>query len=130
VLRVAHGAACAGIAADAIVAAMLHDTVEDCGITLQDLVAQGFSPSSVDLVRLLTKEWDTQEPAAVIDQRRAEYYARIAADPDARTLKLLDRTDNLRAHAARVGGPAGVDGSLSAEDAQRVPAAVGARGER
>jgi hypothetical protein len=28
-------------------------------------------------------------------ERKAAYYGRIAADPDARALKLLDRTDNL-----------------------------------
>src|SRR5262245_2964535 len=58
VIRVAHHAARAGLPEDAVVAALLHDTVEDCGITIQSLIAEGFSQRTIDLVRLLTKDWN------------------------------------------------------------------------
>jgi (p)ppGpp synthase/HD superfamily hydrolase len=72
VLRVAYRAACAGLADDAILAALLHDTVEDCDVTFDNLRAHGFSPRTVDLVRLLTKDWTKREPHDVIACRKAE----------------------------------------------------------
>jgi (p)ppGpp synthase/HD superfamily hydrolase len=46
VLRVAHHAASPSLAA------LLHDTVEDCRVTFADLHAEGFSARTVELVRL------------------------------------------------------------------------------
>ncbi|MBA2354320.1 MAG: HD domain-containing protein [Luteitalea sp.] len=93
-LRVAHHAARAGLGHDAVIAALLHDVVEDSTRTWDDLRAEGFTPRALELARLLTKWWESgDEPA---DADKATYYARILADNDALALKLLDRTDNLQ----------------------------------
>ncbi|ORB57680.1 guanosine-3',5'-bis(diphosphate) 3'-pyrophosphohydrolase [Mycobacteroides saopaulense] len=68
-----------------IAAALLHDVVEDSGVTLEDLVKQGFPPEVVAAVELLTRQKDV--PAY-------EYYRRIRADPIALAVKLSDIADN------------------------------------
>lgn len=93
-LRVAHHAAQAGLDQDAVVAALLHDVVEDSTHTWSDLAAAGFSTRAVALARLLTKWWESGEEETERD--KATYYARILEDADAVCLKLLDRTDNLQ----------------------------------
>lgn len=65
--------------------AVLHDVVEDTGVTLEDLVGAGASLRVVAAVDLLTHRPD--EPDDV-------YWARIAAHPDARAVKLADVADN------------------------------------
>jgi (p)ppGpp synthase/HD superfamily hydrolase len=93
-LRVAHHAAQAGLDREAVVAALLHDVVEDSAHTWSDLAAAGFSPRAIALARLLTKWWEAGEEETERD--KATYYARILEDADAVCLKLLDRTDNLQ----------------------------------
>lgn len=93
-LRVAQHAAEAGLPADAVVAALLHDVVEDSAHTWGDLEAAGFSARAIALARLLTKWWESGDEQA--DRDKATYYARILDDADAVCLKLLDRTDNLQ----------------------------------
>jgi (p)ppGpp synthase/HD superfamily hydrolase len=94
-LRVAHEAARAGLSSEVIVAAYLHDTVEDTDVTLEEL-AQRFPPRVVRLVELLTKWWP--EDASDDEKRRGKekYYAEILRDQEAIELKLCDRGDNLR----------------------------------
>lgn len=93
-LRVAHHAAQAGLGPDAVVAALLHDVVEDTAHTWDDLRADRFTPRALELARLLTKWWESG--AEQMDADKATYYDRILADEDALALKLLDRTDNLQ----------------------------------
>lgn len=93
-LRVAEHAAQAGLGHDAVVAALLHDVVEDSAHTWADLAAAGFSARALDLARLLTKWWESGDEHAERD--KATYYARILEDADAVCLKLLDRTDNMQ----------------------------------
>ncbi len=93
-LRVAEHAAMAGLGDDAVVAALLHDVVEDSAHTWDDLRAAGFSERAIELARLLTKWWESGEDDA--EQDKAAYYERILADADAVALKLLDRTDNMQ----------------------------------
>jgi (p)ppGpp synthase/HD superfamily hydrolase len=93
-LRVAHHAARAGLGSDAVVAALLHDVVEDSPHTWDDLRAEGFSPRAIELARLLTKWWESSDDDTPAD--KAAYYAGILADDDAVALKLLDRTDNMQ----------------------------------
>ncbi|HTU99514.1 MAG TPA: HD domain-containing protein [Luteitalea sp.] len=100
-LRVARHAAQAGLGPDAVVAALLHDVVEDTRHTWDDLRAEGFSERSIELARLLTKWWETATDDTVQD--KTTYYARILADDDAVALKLLDRTDNMQ-DTARIAG--------------------------
>lgn len=66
-------------------AALLHDVVEDTGITLDEL-ACSFPADVVDAVRLLTHE----EDVPYLDYVRA-----IAAHPIARTVKRADLLHNL-----------------------------------
>lgn len=93
-LRVAEHAAQAGLDEDAIVAALLHDVVEDTAHTWDDLRVAGFTERAIAVARLLTKWWESGDDEA--DHDKATYYARILEDPDAVALKLLDRTDNLQ----------------------------------
>lgn len=93
-LRVAEHAVKAGLSHDAVVAALLHDVVEDSAHTWADLVAAGFPARALDLARLLTKWWESGDQHA--DRDKATYYARILEDDDAVCLKLLDRTDNMQ----------------------------------
>ena len=66
-------------------AALLHDVVEDTGITLDEL-ARSFPTDVVDAVRLLTHE----EDVPYLDYVRA-----IAMHPIARTVKRADLLHNL-----------------------------------
>ena len=100
-LRVARHAAEAGLDNDAVVAALLHDVVEDSTHTWNDLRAEGFSARTIELARLLTKWWESGVDDTTQD--KATYYARILADDDAVALQLLDRTDNMQ-DTARIAG--------------------------
>ncbi len=93
-LRVAEHAAQAGLGEDAVVAALLHDVVEDTAHTWDDLRAAGFTGRAIELARLLTKWWQSGDEDA--EQDKAAYYARILGDDDAVALKVLDRTDNIQ----------------------------------
>ena len=68
-------------------AAWLHDVVEDTGVGLDELRRSGIQEPVLEVVELLTR---TPE---VPDQ---EYYARIAAHPAARRVKLADIANNTR----------------------------------
>jgi GTP pyrophosphokinase len=93
-LRVAHAAVQAGLPAEAIAAALLHDVVEDTDKTLDDL-KRVFPERVVHLVHLLTKWWPDDAPKDVKDRGKPEYYGAILKDQDAMAVKLLDRADNL-----------------------------------
>ena len=66
-------------------AALLHDVVEDTGITLDEL-ARSFPTDVVDAVRLLTHEKDVPY---------LDYVRAIATHPIARTVKRADLLHNL-----------------------------------
>jgi (p)ppGpp synthase/HD superfamily hydrolase len=94
-LRVAAHAANADLGVDAVIAALLHDVVEDTAWTWEQLEQLGFPDRSLDIARRLTKSWDDDTPEAEAATRKARYYAAIVEDSDALALKLLDRADNL-----------------------------------
>ncbi|MFP5467801.1 MAG: RelA/SpoT family protein [Gammaproteobacteria bacterium] len=83
--------------AQALMAALMHDVIEDCGITRQDL-AERFGATVADLVDGLTKleklEFDTRE------ENQAESFRKmlLAMAKDVRVIliKLADRTHNMR----------------------------------
>ena len=83
--------------AQALMAALMHDSIEDCGITKEDLVERFGSPVA-ELVDGLTKlerlEFDTRE------QNQAESFRKmlLAMAKDVRVIliKLADRTHNMR----------------------------------
>lgn len=68
-----------------IAAALLHDVVEDSGVTLDELAAEGFPPEVVAAVRLLTRQKDVSPE---------EYYRQIRSNPIALAVKLSDIADN------------------------------------
>jgi (p)ppGpp synthase/HD superfamily hydrolase len=84
-------------------AALLHDVVEDTGVTLAELREAGFSPSVVEAVRLLTREDG-------IDYM--DYVARLKPDPIARAVKLADLAHN--SDISRM------NGSATQEDTERL----------
>ena len=83
--------------AQALMAALMHDAMEDCGVTKEDLV-QKFGSPVAELVDGLTKleklEFDTRE------QNQAESFRKmlLAMAKDVRVIliKLADRTHNMR----------------------------------
>ncbi len=83
--------------AQALCAALMHDVLEDCGCTKDDLV-QAFGPQVADLVDGLTKldklEFDSRE------QNQAESFRKMllamARDVRVILIKLADRTHNMR----------------------------------
>ncbi len=68
-----------------IAAAWLHDVIEDCGISAQDLIDAGIPDDVVDAVVLLTRT-DAQPSA--------EYYAGIRLNSVALAVKYADIADN------------------------------------
>ena len=94
-LRVACLASACGLSEMAIVAALLHDVVEDTPRRFEDLENE-FPARAVALVRLLTKWWPDDAEMDIKRQENPKYYGAIAGDPEAVAIKLLDRTDNLR----------------------------------
>lgn len=68
------------------IAAVLHDTIEDTALTLEQVTAAGFAPSVIEALRLLTHERDTP-----YDQ----YVTQIKSNPIARQVKIADLEDNM-----------------------------------
>lgn len=81
----------AGVQGDeARIVALLHDVIEDAGVAAEDL-SDRFGHRIAAAVAALTRH-KGESPAG--------YYARVAADPLARTVKLADIADN--SHPARL----------------------------
>ena len=74
---------------EVIAACMLHDVVEDCGKTLEDLPV---NDETREIVRLLTRE-----PTKGKDREKIleAYYSGILGNPKAALVKCLDRCNNL-----------------------------------
>lgn len=75
----------------AVQCALLHDTMEDCGVSQQDLACR-FSPAVAEGVAALTKRKDLPKAEAMADS-----LARIQAQPaEVWAVKLADRITNLQ----------------------------------
>lgn len=74
---------------DVIAACLLHDVVEDCGKTIDDLPVD---EDTRKLVGLLTHEKTNPENR---DAVMKEYYSAIASDPKASLIKCMDRCNNI-----------------------------------
>jgi (p)ppGpp synthase/HD superfamily hydrolase len=68
-----------------VAAAWLHDVIEDCGITAEDLAAAGISDEVIAAVVLLTRTKDNGGNG---------YYEAISENPIALAVKLADIADN------------------------------------
>jgi (p)ppGpp synthase/HD superfamily hydrolase len=79
---------------DAIVAALLHDVVEDTRVPLSE-IEERFGQRVAEMVKLLSKiPQGPDEPKSLMLDR---YYAGLrTADPLVRQIKLADRVHNLR----------------------------------
>lgn len=67
------------------IVAVLHDVVEDCGVTLDDLRAAGFDETVVRAVEAVTaRDGESYE----------QFVERAGRDPIARQVKLADLRDN------------------------------------
>lgn len=111
-MRVAVAVEECGLSPEAVAAALLHDVVEDTTLTLDDLIRAGFHGQTIAIVEVLSKWWsdefvltaeglkETIRPKEMHRRIREEfkpaYYAKIALEPEAVAVKLLDRADNLR----------------------------------
>lgn len=89
---VAH--ATSGSDTDLIVAALLHDAIEDCEVPA-DLIAANFGEAVVALVKEVTD--DKSLPKA--ERKRLQVEHSLHKSPSAKLLKLADKTSNLRAVA-------------------------------
>ena len=89
-LNLACHALSLNITDDAIIAAcLLHDVVEDCGVTYEELPV---NDETKELVRLLTCQKTTPENRSTVLR---DYYAQIATNPKAALIKCIDRTNNI-----------------------------------
>ena len=89
-LNLACHALSMNITDDAIIAAcLLHDVVEDCGVTYEELPV---NDETKELVRLLTHCKTTPENR---DEIMCEYYDQIASNPKAALVKCIDRCNNI-----------------------------------
>ncbi|WP_253659828.1 HD domain-containing protein [Williamsia maris] len=69
----------------AVAAGLLHDVVEDSGITAENLLERGVPADVVEVVTLLTRDKDVPDE---------DYYAAIRRHDCARVVKLADLADN------------------------------------
>lgn len=65
---------------------VLHDVIEDAGITLEDLKAEGFDDSILNVLDLLTRREN---------QTYDEFIDRLLCNPIACRVKLADLADNM-----------------------------------
>ncbi|HVZ45086.1 MAG TPA: bifunctional (p)ppGpp synthetase/guanosine-3',5'-bis(diphosphate) 3'-pyrophosphohydrolase [Ramlibacter sp.] len=83
--------------AQALMAALLHDAIEDCGVTKEELVEK-FGPPVAELVDGLTKldrlQFDTREESQAESFRKM--LLAMARDVRVILVKLADRTHNMR----------------------------------
>ena len=87
---------------DAMITAVLHDTVEDSDVTLGKLKAEGFPDAVLAAVEALTRRED---------ESYEEFISRLRSDPLARRVKLADLEHNMDLRRIE---------SLSSDDLERV----------
>ena len=74
---------------DAVIAAcLLHDVIEDCGVTKDELPVD---EETKHIVELLTREKDDSRREKILK----EYYGAISDNPKAALIKCVDRCNNL-----------------------------------
>ena len=81
--------------------AVLHDVVEDCGVSLSDLRAMGYPEIEVRALDALTRRKPSESYEAFID--------RLLPDPLARKVKLADLAHNMDLRRLRYVGDADLE---------------------
>jgi (p)ppGpp synthase/HD superfamily hydrolase len=67
------------------ITAVLHDVVEDCGVSLENIRAEGFSEIVIEAINSVTKR---------PDESYENFVLRAASNPIGRRVKLVDLEDN------------------------------------
>lgn len=106
---------------EARIVAVLHDTVEDCGLTLARLREEGFAETVVAAIDAVTRR---------ADESYDDFIVRAARDPIGRRVKRADLEDN--SDMSRIEAPTEKDWerlakyrrALSLLDAQPLPGAA------
>lgn len=78
---------------DTIAAAYLHDVIEDCGVTGDELKQVGFSDKTVALVVQLSDVSKPEDGNRAL-RKKLDREAYINATPEAQTIKLADMISN------------------------------------
>jgi (p)ppGpp synthase/HD superfamily hydrolase len=86
------GAATDGKDPNLVIAALLHDAIEDQDVP-REMIAEAFGQKAADLVCEVTD--DTSLPDAERKQKQVEHASKLS--PGAKIIKLADKTSNLRA---------------------------------
>lgn len=74
---------------DILSACLLHDTIEDCGVSKEELPVSDRAKELVDLLTIKFEEGETRA------QAKERYFKRLSKDPEAAMIKLLDRCNNV-----------------------------------
>jgi (p)ppGpp synthase/HD superfamily hydrolase len=87
---------CEDATEEEVAAAWLHDVLEDCPLTSDHLASAGMPAATVRLVEELTNPSKVHPylPRAVRKEMDRRHVSQIS--PEAKRIKLIDRTDNLR----------------------------------
>ncbi|MEI6428405.1 MAG: HD domain-containing protein [Pseudanabaena sp. ELA607] len=83
---------------EAKIVAVLHDTIEDSEVTIEDLIQAGFTSEIIDAVQAITK---------CPHESYEEYLDRVMSNPLAMTVKIADVSHNM--DLSRIGNPTDVD---------------------
>ncbi len=81
---------------DMVVAAWLHDTIEDCGVTSRMLVEAGVAHTAIQLVEQLTNPSKKRDDLNREERKTLDREHLTKVSRDAKMIKLADRADNLR----------------------------------
>lgn len=94
-MRVAHAAVMHEAPPWVVAAAWMHDVIEDCGRTADDVLAATQSPGALSLVVELTNPSKKYPAASRADKKAMDRVHLAGVSYWAKVLKLLDRTDNI-----------------------------------
>ncbi len=83
---------------DEKIVAVLHDTIEDSDLTLEDLRVAGFSDRVIEAIDAITK---------LEGEKSKDYLKRVMSNPIALKVKIADMTDN--ADISRIPNPTDKD---------------------
>ncbi len=108
----------AGASEDALIAAVLHDVVEDSAMTLAE-VERGFGPAVAAMVEALTDEPEWADLSAP-ERKRLQAERMPDAPAEARAIKIADQTSNLHDLAREPGAWETDDARAYAEASARV----------
>lgn len=84
------------VTTDEIVAAWLHDVVEDTPCTFEDLLSEGFTEHSVSIVNELTNPSKEHSHLPRIERKEIDHGHIKDISHEAKRIKLIDRADNLK----------------------------------